>query len=88
MSREMVSNRVFHKRTKDCIITGSGMNLKTSKAKKTWCNTAHDGTWLQCLVPVVEHVAHDRLTRRTQREGAGCRYTQVVHRFAAEVFSD
>jgi hypothetical protein len=69
-------------------VAARGRQLEIAEAQKRWRHPAHDRAGLGLRMSVVEHVAHHALAGRHQRQRARRRHAEVVHRFAAQEFSD
>ena len=65
-------------------VTACGVDLEVSETRERRGHAAHHCARLRARVAVVEHVANDALAGRYQRQRAGRRYTEMVHRFAAQ----
>ncbi|QNM60871.1 hypothetical protein XHV734_2084 [Xanthomonas hortorum pv. vitians] len=62
--------------------------FEVAEADERWRHPAYDGARLALRPAVVKHVAHHCIAGRDQAQCARGRHTQMVHRFAAQEFSN
>src|SRR5665213_704995 len=70
------------------LFAAGGEELEVAEAQERRGHAADDRARLGARMPVVEHVAHDRVRAGDQRQRARGRHTQVRHRLATEKFPD
>ena len=65
-------------------VIARGENLEVAEADERRRDAAHNGTRFRRGVAVVEHVTHHAIASGHERQGAGGRHPQMMHRFAAQ----
>ena len=86
--REVVANGVVYEGAECFVMAVGDMDLEAAEANETGRDAAHHRSGFGRRVTVVQDVPHDRFARGHQRQGAGGGHAEVMHRFAAQEFSD
>ena len=86
--RKIAPDREVHQCAQQVRVAPRGRQLVVAEAQERRCHAAHDRARFGFRMAVVEHVAHDRLTRADQAQGPRGRNAQMVHRLAAQELAD
>ena len=86
--REVMAYGVIDEGSKRFVVTVGDMDLEAAEADETGRHAAHHRPGFRRRIAIVEHVSDDRFTRGHERERPSGGHAEVMHRFAAEEFSD
>ena len=86
--REVVTHGVVNQGSKGLMLSVGHVDLETPEADETRSDSAHDRPRFGCGITVVEDISNNLLAGCDQREGSRGGHAKVVHRLAAEEFSN
>ena len=86
--REVMANGVINEGAQCLVMAVRNVDLEAAEANETGSHATHHRPRFWCWIAVVQDVSYDRFSGGHQGQGAGGGHAEVMHRLAAEKFSD